>query len=44
MPTYFDADYFDSSGPDDILDGDEDRQILAIRDYLLSLGTQRTGS
>lgn len=35
MPTYFsDA----ASGPEDILDGDEERQILALRDYILSLG------
>lgn len=39
MPTYFsDA----ASGPEDILDGDEERQILALRDYILSLGA--TGS
>ncbi|MBI2000861.1 MAG: c-type cytochrome [candidate division NC10 bacterium] len=35
MPSYFpDAD----SGPNDILDGEEDRQILALRDFLLTLG------
>ena len=39
MPTYFsDA----ASGPEDILEGDEERQILALRDYILSLGA--TGS
>lgn len=45
MPSFFsDA----KSGPEDVLDGDEDRQILAIRDYLVitgrhgaGLGTQR---
>ena len=36
MPSFFaDAD----SGPEDILGGDEDRQVIAIRDYLLSLGS-----
>lgn len=34
MPSFF-ADEF--SGPDEILDGDEGRQILALRDYILSL-------
>ncbi|MFQ5897992.1 MAG: c-type cytochrome [Candidatus Methylomirabilia bacterium] len=37
MPTYFsDAE----SGPDDILGGDEERQIIALRDYLLNLGPE----
>ncbi|MFQ5903080.1 MAG: c-type cytochrome [Candidatus Binatia bacterium] len=36
MPSFF-ADAH--SGPEDILGGDEDRQIIAIRDYLLSLGS-----
>ncbi len=35
MPTYF-ADA--ASGPEDILAGDEERQMMAVRDYLLSLG------
>ncbi|MFQ5881878.1 MAG: c-type cytochrome [Candidatus Methylomirabilales bacterium] len=35
MPSFF-LDEF--SGPDDILGGDEQKQILALRDYLLSLG------
>jgi len=40
MPSYFsDAD----SGPHDILDGDELRQILAIRDHLLAIGTAPSG-
>jgi mono/diheme cytochrome c family protein len=35
MPSFFsDA----TSGPEEILDGDEERQILALRDYILSLG------
>ncbi len=37
MPTFF-ADR--DSGPEDILGGDEDRQMIAIRDYLLSLGSE----
>jgi cytochrome c2 len=43
MPTYYDPDAYDSSGPDEILDGDEDRQIRALRDYLLSLADERSG-
>ncbi|HMC83840.1 MAG TPA: c-type cytochrome, partial [Candidatus Polarisedimenticolia bacterium] len=41
MPTYFDPDNYSTSGPDDILGGDEDRQIVAIRDYLLTLANDR---
>ncbi len=41
MPTYFDPDNYATSGPDDILGGDEDRQIVAIRDYLLTLANDR---
>jgi len=37
MPMYFDPEYFDTSGPDDILDGDEHEQIRVLRDYLLVL-------
>jgi mono/diheme cytochrome c family protein len=41
MPSFFsDAD----SGPNDILDGDEERQILALRAYLLTLGTSSAGT
>jgi mono/diheme cytochrome c family protein len=39
MPTYF-AD--DKSGPEDILGGDETKQIIALRDYILSLGKEQT--
>lgn len=40
MPSYFsDAD----SGPSDILEGDEMRQIVAIRDHLLAIGTAPAG-
>jgi len=35
MPTFF---LDETSGPEEILDGDEAHQILALRDYLLSLG------
>lgn len=35
MPSLF-AD--ETSGPEDILEGDEERQVLALRDYILSLG------
>ncbi len=37
MPTYFDPVNFDESGPPDILEGDEHRQIKALRDYLLTI-------
>jgi cbb3-type cytochrome oxidase cytochrome c subunit/cytochrome c2 len=39
MPTYFDPQYFDESGPDDILDGDEHQQIEALTNYFFTLGT-----
>ncbi len=38
MPTFFDPEYYDESGPDDILDGDEDKQIDLITKYILQLG------
>lgn len=37
MPTFFDPDYFEWSGPDDIFDGDEHKQIIALRDYILTI-------
>ena len=37
MPTFFDPAYFDSTGPDDVLSGDENAQIKVLRDYLLTL-------
>ncbi len=40
MPTYFDAEYFDESGPDDILDGDEHKHIVALRDYIYTIGME----
>ncbi|MBI5150434.1 MAG: c-type cytochrome [Candidatus Omnitrophica bacterium] len=42
MPTYFDPAGFDAAGPEDILGGDERKQIRALRDYLLTL-TQQPG-
>ncbi|MCH7887603.1 MAG: c-type cytochrome [Candidatus Marinimicrobia bacterium] len=38
MPTFFDPEYYDESGPDDILDGDEDKQIELMTNYILQLG------
>lgn len=32
MPTFY------PGGPDDIFDGDEDKQIIAMRDYIMLLG------
>jgi mono/diheme cytochrome c family protein len=40
MPTFFPD---ENSGPDDILEGNEERQILALREYLMSLGSTPTG-
>lgn len=37
MPTYFDPNDFDNSGPPDLLGGDEHRQLRALRDYLLTI-------
>ena len=37
MPTYFDPEYFDEMGPDDVLDGNEHEQIRALRDYILTI-------
>jgi mono/diheme cytochrome c family protein len=38
MPTYFDPNAFDESGPPNVLSGDENAQILALRDYVLAIG------
>ncbi|MBI4590031.1 MAG: c-type cytochrome [Candidatus Rokubacteria bacterium] len=40
MPSFFSD---ETSGPEEILEGDEERQILALRDYILSLGGARSG-
>ena len=36
MPTYYDPAGFDDAGPTDILEGDERKQIRALRNYLMS--------
>jgi len=41
MPTFFDPHNYNASGPDDVLDGDEDKQIKALRDYILTLAAPR---
>jgi hypothetical protein len=38
MPTYFDPNSFDVSGPEDILGGNELEQIRVLRNYLMTLG------
>ena len=43
MPTYYDPAGFDDAGPRDILEGDEHKQIRALRDYLMSLTQQPHG-
>ncbi len=40
MPTYFDPEYFNDSGPDDILGGDEHQHIIALRDYVLGISSE----
>jgi len=42
MPTYFDPNYFEDSGPPDILEGDEHEQIRVLRNYLLTLSEGAT--
>jgi hypothetical protein len=44
MPSFYDVGNFETSGPDDILGGNENQQIQALRDYLLTLGSERSGS
>ncbi len=39
MPTFFDPNDFDNAGPPDVLNGDERRQIKALRDYLLTISS-----
>ena len=34
MPAFY------PGGPPDVFDGDEDKQVAAMRDYIMSLGTQ----
>lgn len=43
MPTYYDPAGFDDAGPTDILEGDEHKQIRALRNYLMSLTQQPHG-
>ena len=38
MPTYYDPADPKSSAPPDVLDGDPERQIVALRDYIYSIG------
>ena len=40
MPTYYDPAGFADAGPTDILEGDEHKQIHALRNYLMSLTPQ----
>ena len=37
MPSYYDPQYFDDAGPDDVLDGDENEQIRVLRDYIYTI-------
>lgn len=38
MPTFFDPEAFDTSGPEEVLRGDEEKQLLSLKDYVMSLG------
>jgi len=37
MPTFFDPEDFENSGPPDIFDGDENKQIIILRNFLMNL-------
>ena len=37
MPTFYDPNTFDSAGPEDILDGDENEQIRVLRNFLMNI-------
>jgi hypothetical protein len=43
MPTFY-ADPNATDGPPDILDGNDDEQIKALRDYVISLGLPQAPS
>ena len=42
MPTFFDPESFDAAGPEDVLNGDENLQIKALRDYILTLSNNQS--
>ncbi|MCA9393090.1 MAG: c-type cytochrome [Candidatus Omnitrophica bacterium] len=41
MPTFFDPENYDTSGPDDLLDGNENEQIRVLRNFLLTLSEEQ---
>ena len=41
MPTFFDPEDYENSGATDIMDGDEDRQIHILRNYLMTLADEK---
>lgn len=41
MPTYFDPEYFDYSGPEDVLGGDEHKHIRALTEYVVYGSSQK---
>jgi mono/diheme cytochrome c family protein len=43
MPSFYDFDDPSPDGPDDVLGGDDQRQVEALRDYVLSLGAPAPG-
>jgi cbb3-type cytochrome oxidase cytochrome c subunit len=42
MPTYYDPEDPKGSAPPDILGGEPQRQIMALKDYIFTLGTERS--
>jgi hypothetical protein len=43
MPVFYDPEFYESSGPEDLLGGDENEQIRVLRDYLLTLADKPQG-
>ena len=41
MPAFYDFDDPSPDGPDEVLDGNDERQVEALRDYVLSLDPLR---
>ena len=39
MPTFYDPKNFDTAGPEDILNGDENKQIKVLRDFIFTLSS-----
>ena len=44
MPTFYDPKNFDTAGPEDILNGDENKQIKVLRDFIFTLSSPTENS